>query len=268
MPEGPEVKLISEICKLNLVGKTLENIKSNSDTKVRLPKKSKLLAVEVKGKQLVLIFEDFWFLIHFGLTGWLTIGESKYPRYELHFNNLVAYIDDSRRLSKLKIYELEEDYNKAISKLGVDIFSDEFTEEFFLELFGNKKKLLVTFLMDQSQFCGIGNYIKNESLYLAKISPKRKTHELTIREKSKLYEKILYVAYSNFVENMDINKIKLNKEIKKKLVELTKKFNIKLTVPYIYNVYGRENTDIKGNKLTIEDIGGRTCYYVKSIQDY
>ena len=123
-----------------------------------------------------------------------------------------------------------------------------------------KKKLIVAFLMDQSQFCGIGNYIKNESLYLSGISPKRKTNDITDDEKKKLYHKILFVAYSNFVENMEINKIKLDKNTKNKIKD------IKVQTPYKFNVYGRDDTDLKGNKLTIEDIGGRTCYYVKTLQ--
>jgi formamidopyrimidine-DNA glycosylase len=263
MPEGPEIKYISNLCNKYLIGKTLEKIVSNSDTKVKLPKKSKLKDVNVKGKQLVLIFEDFWFLIHFGLTGWLTFEEPKYPRYELHFNSdLIVYIDDSRRFSKLKIYESEQSYNKVMEKLGVDIFSEEFTEEFFFDCFGKKKKLIVAFLMDQSQFCGIGNYIKNESLYLAGISPKRKTDKITDEEKSKLYKNILYVAYSNFIENMKINKMKIDIKDLNRIKEL----KIKIQNPYKFNVYGRDDDDLKGNKLTIEDIGGRTCYYVKTLQ--
>lgn len=262
MPEGPEIRYIANLCKKYLIGKTLNSIVSNSDTKVKLPKKSKLIDVESKGKQLVLIFEDFWFFIHFGLTGWLTFEEAKYPRYELHFNDLSVYIDDSRRFSKLKIYEEEKLYKKNMDKLGVDIFSDEFTEEFFLESFGKTKKAIVAFLMDQSKFSGIGNYIKNESLYLSGISPKRKTDTITDEEKTKLFKSILFVAYSNFVENMELNKIKLDKKDSKRINQL----KIKVQSPYKFNVYGRDDSDLKGNKLTIEDIGGRTCYYVKTLQ--
>jgi len=262
MPEGPEIRYIANLCKKHLIGKTLENIVSNSDTKVKLPKKSKLKNVESKGKQMVLIFEDFWFCIHFGLTGWLTFEEAKYPRYELHFNDLTAYIDDSRRFSKLKIYESEQSYKKVLNKLGVDIFSDEFTEEFFIESFGKTKKAIVAFLMEQTKFCGIGNYIKNESLYLSGISPHRKTDKITDEEKSTLFKSILHVAYSNFVENIDLNKIKLDKKDLKRIKEL----KIKISSPYKFNVYGRDENDLKGNKLTVEDIGGRTCYYVKTLQ--
>jgi formamidopyrimidine-DNA glycosylase len=263
MPEGPEIKYISNLCKKHLIGKTLDKIVSNSDTKVKLPKKSKLKDVNVKGKQLVLIFEDFWFLIHFGLTGWLIFDNPQYPRYELHFSDdLIVYIDDSRRFSKLKIFKSEQSYNKVMEKLGVDIFSDEFTEKFFTESFGKTKKLIVAFLMEQSRFCGIGNYIKNESLYLSGISPKRKTNNLTVEEKSKLYKSILHVAYSNFVENMKLNRLKIDKKDLKRIKEL----KIKVQSPYKFNVYGRDDFDIKGNKLTIEDIGGRTCFYVKTLQ--
>lgn len=262
MPEGPEIRYIANLCKKYLIGKTLESIVSNSDTKVKLPKKSKLKDVESKGKQMVLIFEDFWFFIHFGLTGWLLFDDAKYPRYELHFNDIIVYIDDSRRFSKLKIYESEKSYNKIMDKLGVDIFSDEFTEEFFLESFGKTKKTIVAFLMDQSKFSGIGNYIKNESLYLSGISPKRKTDKITDEEKSKLFKSILHVAYSNFVENMELNKIKLDKNDSKRLNQL----KIKVSSPYKFNVYGRDEYDLKGNKLTIENIGGRTTYYVKTLQ--
>jgi len=263
MPEGPEIKYISNLCKKHLIGKTLEKIVSNSDTKVKLPKKSKLIDVKVKGKQLVLIFEDFWFLIHFGLTGWLVFEDPQYPRYELQFSDdIIAYIDDSRRFSKLKIYESEQSYIKVMEKLGMDIFSDEFTEEFFLESFGKTKKAIVAFLMDQSRFCGVGNYIKNESLYLSGISPKRKTDKITDEEKSKLYKSILHVAYSNFVEIMKMNKLKIDK----KDLNRIKTLKIKVQSPYKFNVYGRDDFDLKENKLTIEDIGGRTCYYVKTLQ--
>mgnify|MGYP003349620602 CR=1 FL=1 len=86
---------------------------------------------------------------------------------------------------------------------------------------------------------------------------------ITEEEKQKLFKSILHVAYSNFIENMESNKIKVNKDIKKRIRDL----NIKVMTPYKFNVYGRDDYDLKGNKLTVEDIGGRTCYYVKSLQN-
>ena len=61
---------------------------------------------------------------------------------------------------------------------------------------------------------------------------------------------------------MELNKIKLDKKDSKRINQL----KIKVQSPYKFNVYGRDDYDLKGNKLTIEDIGGRTCYYVKTLQ--
>ena len=54
-------------------------------------------------------------------------------------------------------------------------------------------------LLDQKNFAGIGNYIKNDALYLARISPHRKTHELTTEEITHLYEGINHVTFSNLL---------------------------------------------------------------------
>ena len=85
MPEGPEIKYISEISKKYLLGYTLSNIKSNSKTVLNLAKPSKVIDVISKGKLMILVCNDYYFHIHFGLTGWLVFADAKYPRYELTF---------------------------------------------------------------------------------------------------------------------------------------------------------------------------------------
>ena len=136
MPEGPEIKYLGEICKKYIIGLDLYNIKSNSKTVVNIPKKSKVIDVITKGKLLILVCEDYYFHIHCGLTGWITFDNPKYPRYEMEFRTndnskmITAYMDDSRRFSKLKILN-EKTHKKTLDKLGVDIFSDEFTYTFF-----------------------------------------------------------------------------------------------------------------------------------------
>jgi formamidopyrimidine-DNA glycosylase len=213
MPEGPEIKYLGEICKKYIVGLELYNIKSNSKTVVTIPKKSKVIDVITKGKLIVLICEDYYFHIHCGLTGWIIFDNPKYPRYELEFRTsdntkmITAYMDDARRFSKLKILN-EKAHKKAFDKLGIDIFSDNFTYTFFESQILDTSKKIVAFIMEQNKFCGIGNYIKNEALYLAKINPYRTCDDLTETEIKNLYSSILFVAYSNC-----LNKIKNSKLI-------------------------------------------------------
>jgi formamidopyrimidine-DNA glycosylase len=263
MPEGPEIKYISEVCKTYLLNHELIHIKSNSKNVIKLPQKSKLINVLSKGKLLILIFKDYYFHIHFGLTGWLVFDNADYPKYELTFKKddkeIKVYIDDSRRFSKLKFLN-EEKHIKEINKLGVDIFDDKFTLEYFTECIEKVNKKIVAFLLEQKKICGIGNYIKNESLYIAKISPYRNTSDLDNDEINKLFEAIKFCAFSNFIELINSDKnIKVNKN------EINKLKKIKLEIPYNYRVYQQEK-DPKGNKVIKVDIGGRKSFYVKEIQ--
>jgi formamidopyrimidine-DNA glycosylase len=265
MPEGPEIKYLGEICKKYINGLELYNIKSNSKTVVTIPKKSKVIDVITKGKLLILVCEDYYFHIHCGLTGWITFENPKYPRYELEFRThdnskmMTAYMDDSRRFSKLKILN-EKAHQKVLDKLGVDIFSDEFTYSFFKSHIDNISKKIVAFIMEQNLFSGIGNYIKNEVMYLSKISPYRTCDKLDDAEIKKIYDSILFVSYSNCLELL-----KQNKELKIDTKFLHKLNSVSPEVPYKFKVYQQEK-DPKGHKIIEVKINSRKCFYVKEIQ--
>ena len=255
MPEGPEILYLSKICGKHLIGHNLIDIVSNTKHRINLPTKSKLIDIKTYGKLMVFYFEDFYFHIHMGLTGWVTFKDAKYARYELVFDNLTMYIDDSRKFSKLKIYKEKKDSERVIKNLGVDILTKEFTIDLFKNYIQDKNKNIATLLLEQNRICGIGNYIKNESLYIARISPHRNSNELSDQEIDKLYKAIIYVAYSNYIEMMKMNKLPIDKMFKE----------IKTTVPYIFKVYGNDK-DPLGNKIIKEDIGGRQTFYVKQLQ--
>ena len=255
MPEGPEILYLSKICGKHLIGHNLIDIVSNTKHRIYLPTKSKLIDIKTYGKLMVFQFNDFYFHIHLGLTGWVTFKDAKYARYELVFDNLTMYIDDSRKFSKLKIYKEKKDSERVIKNLGVDILTKEFTIDLFKNYIQDKNKNIATLLLEQNKICGIGNYIKNESLYIARISPHRNSNELTDNEIDKLYKAIIYVAYSNYIEMMKMNKLTIDKMFKE----------IKTTVPYIFKVYGNDK-DPLGNKIIKEDIGGRQTFYVKQLQ--
>ena len=131
MPEGPEILYLSKICGKHLIGHKLTNIVSNTKHRINLPTISKLTNIRTYGKLMVFDFNDFYFHIHMGLTGWVTFKDAKYARYELVFDNLTMYIDDSRKFSKLKIYKEKKDSDRVIKKLGIDILTKDFTLDFF-----------------------------------------------------------------------------------------------------------------------------------------
>ena len=81
MPEGPEILYLSKICSKHLIGHKLINIISNTKHRINLPKISLLKEIKTYGKLMVFIFNDFYFHIHLGLTGWVTFKDPSYPRY-------------------------------------------------------------------------------------------------------------------------------------------------------------------------------------------
>ena len=77
---------------------------------------------------------------------------------------------------------------------------------------------------------GLGNYIKNDALYLSRIHPNRKSNSLTNKEIKLLYNNILFVTFSNLVEWYKEYKIKLPKNLNNLIPK-------KILVPYKFFVF-------------------------------
>lgn len=284
MPEGPEITYFSTFLKKKLItgAKTykLNEIKSFTDNPVQIPKDldlknnsvGKVLNIDNKGKLLWLEIQgsksNYFLHIHYGLTGWLTFDEPESNiKFKFNFisNNeekqnqiLNLYMEDKRRLSKVAFYTPTQ-HDKIISKLGIDIFSEQFSIENFKNIFETKNTMVASLLLKQEIFCGIGNYIKNEALYLSDLRAKIKTSELTQAQIVKLYNNILFVAYSNLMEMLSNSKIT-------KYLDKSKQKNLptKLEIPYEYKIYGRETTS-DGKKVFKIKVGGRDSYCIKEL---
>lgn len=258
MPEAPEIFYLKELLKKNITNHKFEKIISNTKSKVNLPSISKVIDCNCKGKLLWIKTEKYYVHLHMMISGWIVFERPKICKYEFVFDNMILYMDDTRRFSKVKIIETEEKHNKEINKLGLNFLNNEITKNKFTEIILNSNKNISAMLLDQKIFCGIGNYIRNEALYMVKIHPSTNSSEIKKENAEKLYDKIKYVIFSNLCELLINDKIKIPRFIKNILP-------INLQIPYRFRVYGREK-DMYGNKITREKIAGRWAYYVKSIQ--
>ena len=259
MPEGPELKYLQELIESKILNKKLYKINSVNTKSIKFKNNNHYIRkIGRKGKLIWLkTSQNKYIHIHLMLTGWLSFEETEYPKYILQFNNFKLYLDSKRKFSNIKILNKKK-HKEELDKLGVDIFSDEFTYEKFYELITKGDRKLVTFLLDQKNIAGIGNYIKSESLYIAKINPHVKTSDLNDKQIKKLYNSIRLVAYSVLIDHLKTDKLKIPKDIKKYKPK-------KLSNPYYFKVYGQER-DLKGNKVIREEINGRGTYYVKKLQ--
>jgi len=271
MPEGPEITYLSVLLKKKLESYNFKEIISYTKNPPSIPKFNEkihpIINIDSKGKLLWFVITDnkinYYLHIHFGLTGWIVFNKpDSNIKFEFIFENknldnlLYFYIEDKRRLSKINFYT-EKEHLKIINKLGIDIFSDQFTYNNFINIIKKKNTILASFLLKQDLICGIGNYIKNEVLYLGKLNVKIKTNELKDEQIKKLYYDILFVAYSNLIEMLKKSKINKFLNIEKKT------FMPKiLEIPYEYKIYEKDFTS-DGKKIFKINVGGRNTYCIK-----
>lgn len=128
----------------------------------------KLMKVDTFGKYLILQFKKIFITVHFGLYGRYLINGTKKvnPSFTLHFGN--AFVNFY--VVNLKKFEGKADdyFNRKL-----DVFSKEFNSGEVKKLLLEKlpKKKIGDALMNQDIFPGVGNIIRNEVLFLAKIHP-------------------------------------------------------------------------------------------------
>lgn len=111
------------------------------------------------------------------------------------------YFADPRRFGTINISNNRSELKKKLNKLGPDIFSHTpLTNEQFIKrmrLYNHQN--ICKALMEQKAISGVGNYIKAEALYHAKVNPWADVSDLTDQNLIDLYDGIKYItqlAYS------------------------------------------------------------------------
>lgn len=264
MPEGPEIKYTSLLLNKKVKGFEITNINSYTAKPIVIPKNFNNYVEEVDcyGKLFWIKTPSHYIDIHYGVSGWFQFEKpEKNIKYDFEFTNkkngkvINLYMEDRRRFSKIQIHT-EKEHNLLIDKLGVDILDpNKFTLDYFLQTIKSKKSLLLSTLLKQEYFAGLGNYIKNEAIYLSNINAYSKTNELTDAEITKLYKNILFVSYSSLITLL--TEIGMTN-----ITNITKNIqHPKLEIPYKYRIYGQTKTS-DNKKVYKKKIGGRDTYLI------
>ena len=218
MPEGPEVKRITTRLNQFFEGRELttidfydesyrqKQVRNDVDAFVQsLPTKVK--SVQCKGKFIYWTMENGFIIFHtLGMSGTWRI-QNKSPKhgrlsFERDDGKLIHY-RDSRRFGTFKVLNPEIAFPELTKKLdkmlGPDILNEEVSFDLWAERFRKVNHYNVTkAMMHQKVVAGIGNYIKAEALYIAKISPHRFVHELNDEELKRLYDASLWVIKASY----------------------------------------------------------------------
>lgn len=210
MTEGPESTFLANYIRKHFINKKLKNViikagryknhgppPNYSKFKLQLP--LKLNQIYKKGKVLFLFFEKDWCLIvKFGMTGWFFRKQDEPEiirgyNIEFEFDNDNLYYSDFRNFGTLTFTNNASVVLEEINRLAPDILNENINfKQVYERIQGlNKGKADLSIedaLMDQTLILsGIGNIIKSEVLYDAKLSPTLKLKDLTKDEWKKIF---------------------------------------------------------------------------------
>ena len=278
MPEAPEVLILAENLHENFSNKYLLTIWQDKFNHFKdldkIPFPNRLLSVTANGKKIIFTFEKGYLLSSLGMQGgwyierniklnpstlfrsvWANELKSKLNEMVYEICSTLSY-DDSRHFGWLEYFETEE---KLLARLDLGIYllrgslDDTLTFERWKTaiLRGRRTKICET-ILEQKYVSGIGNYLRAEIMYDAKINPLSITGELIGAELKRLFEnskKIILEAYRKGGANGDYTDLNGN------------------TGHYEHLVYKR-GKDKLGNKVeSFKDKNNRTVWYVPNIQE-
>ena len=212
MPEGPEVKLVTESLANALHDRQIVSIiyhygrytkhgppDGHDELFAVLPQK--ITTVSCKGKFIYMTLENEWSIWNtLGMTGSWSRKKTKHSRAEIVLDDLTSvYFNDVRNFGTLKYVLGRNELQKKLASLGPDMLSEDVDYKSFITRIRSKNDRFITEnLMDQTIVSGVGNYLKSESLYFAGISPLRICNGISDAELCKLNDTIKSVIRQSY----------------------------------------------------------------------
>ena len=201
MPELPEVESFGKYLSKTSLNKEIEEVNIESPQlikdidsnlfKERLVDQS-FLNVKRRGKYLfVLLNNDSWLVLHFGMTGSLKFFKNNadkppYSRVIFDFvdGSHLAF-NDPRKFGKVHLVFKIEDFieNKKLGHDALDI-----NLETFQKLYRGRRGASKSALMNQQVMSGVGNIYSDEILYHACVHPKTSFKTLSDEKLTEIFK--------------------------------------------------------------------------------
>lgn len=199
MPELPEVETIKRGLSRFIVKQKITKIEVFCEKSfLGTPITGKITQIRRFGKALVIDLDTHYSLmIHLRMTGQLIYdGKERYAaghpsenfvaklpnkqtRIIISLENGTLYFNDQRKFGFIKVIPTNEVENDPfIKKLAPEPWAMS-SEELYQKLQRRKNSCIKAALLDQTLICGLGNIYADESLFLARIHPERKSGSLS-----------------------------------------------------------------------------------------
>jgi formamidopyrimidine-DNA glycosylase len=139
-------------------------------------------------------------LVHLGMSGRLLLVDAK-RETEKHTHLALTFSSgrqlrfvDPRRFGAVRVYASTAlAASPELEVLGPDPLGGSFAEPTFSDRLSRTRRDLKSALLDQRLVAGLGNIYVSEVLFVARVSPLKKAHRTTKRERSAIYAAICTV---------------------------------------------------------------------------
>lgn len=271
MPEGPEVRVMADQI-MKVIGKpiragfisnrALSKQKGKKDLRKpilyewnELEVNTPIKDITTKGKKIFIWLRTQCLVVSMGMEGRIFFSSDfgNYPpntHYVLEFaKEELVYSNTRFPIGGIDI----KSYAKAeeiIDELGWDVLEEPPPFALFQEMIEKRKrKNVCTWLLDQNDLCGIGNYLVSEILYLARIHPDTKLGDLSLQQQKDLYRQCFDLPWEVYQQGGTTIRSYVDVEGKKGR--------------YFPLIYGRKRFTDEGYQVeSMKSKAGRTVYFV------
>lgn len=213
MSEGPEVRCTTDWLMQNLCHHIVRDVKvagrflKQPIQDVDTLKNKRVLGVRCKGKVIVIDFESSVSAIStLGMSGLWTRHDASHTAITLWCELpptrgiLPVHYVDQRRFGNFVVTETRKATSK-LDDLGWDALSEPMA---YGKVFTRAKKYLkrdtpiAQVMLDQDVFAGVGNYIRAEAMYRAKVNPWTPYKDMVYTQVDTLCQKVVDVMYESY----------------------------------------------------------------------
>jgi len=197
VPELPEVETVRRGLLTHAVGRKISNVhqhhpralNSKSVTSLDSIVGARILDVMRRGKFLWFILDrPMVITAHLGMSGQFLVnpGDFRHTRatFELLKNGKRSelHFKDQRTFGWLSIEECKNDLPTSVQAIAPDIFEESFDQKSVVSDINRRNISIKTAILNQNIVSGIGNIYADESLWLARIHPERRTNLMKLSE--------------------------------------------------------------------------------------
>jgi formamidopyrimidine-DNA glycosylase len=180
MPELPEVQILVDQLAQRLKRARIRAVEIR-DPKIKLRHDvvgRKILRVWRRGKNIIFdLSGELHLLVHLRMTGWFEFREPERYRVAIQTGKGTAYFEDGRRFGVMQVVTPAE-LQHTLATLGPDPILDGCD----LSRLRQTSRPVKIALLDQRLVAGVGNIYASESLWRARINPRRRADRLNLKQ--------------------------------------------------------------------------------------